>query len=59
MKKVSSESIRSKLFQWRLLFYFQEFQVHTLIFNYLSGNLNSNFAKEVYIWEAVPADKAV
>lgn len=27
MKKVSSESIRTKLYQWRLLFYFQEFQV--------------------------------
>jgi hypothetical protein len=29
MKKVSSESIRTKLYQWRLLFYFQEFQVPT------------------------------
>jgi hypothetical protein len=27
MKKVSSESIRQKLYQWRMLFYFQEFQV--------------------------------
>jgi hypothetical protein len=29
MNKVNSENIRAKLYQWRLLFYFQEFQVIT------------------------------